>query len=155
MRRVHNGLLVLAAAFSLAVATAACDNTWRGMKQDAAKASDTAKDSSDAAKAEAKDEAAKARAEGREAADDARKAAGNAGSAIDAAAETIDVKTALMADDNVDASDINVDTFHETKTVVLKGTVPTSAQKIAAGKIAAKEAEGYKIDNQLVVKTKK
>ena len=60
-----------------------------------------------------------------------------------------------MADDTVDASDINVDTFHETKTVVLKGSVPTAAQKTTAGKIAAKEAEGYKVDNQLVVKAKK
>ena len=33
----------------------------------------------------------------------------------------------------VDASDINVDTFHETKTVVLKGTVPTAAQKVDSG----------------------
>jgi osmotically-inducible protein OsmY len=58
----------------------------------------------------------------------------------------------LMADDTVDASDINVDTFHETKTVVLKGSVSTAAQKTAAGRIAAREAEGYKVENQLVVK---
>jgi len=155
VRRVHNGLLVLTAAFSLAVATAACDNTARGMKQDSAEATAAAKQKSDAAKAEAKEEAADARAAGRETANDASKAASNAGAAISAAAETIDVKTALMADDTVDASDINVDTFHETKTVVLKGTVPTAAQKVAAAKIAAKEAEGYKIDNQLTVKVKK
>jgi hypothetical protein len=55
----------------------------------------------------------------------------------------------------VDASDVNVDTFHETKTVVLKGSVPTAAQKVTAGQIAAREAEGYKIDNQLVVKAKR
>ena len=57
-----------------------------------------------------------------------------------------------MADSTVDASDINVDTFHETKTVVLKGSVPTAAQKTEAGRIAAREADGYKVDNQLVVK---
>ena len=154
MRRVHNGLLVLTAAFSLAVATAACDNTAQGVRKDTAEATEKAKENADAAKAEAKEEAAEARAEGREAAADARKTAGNAGSAIDAAAETIDVKTALMADDTVDASDINVDTYHESKTVLLKGTVPTAAQKVAAGKIAAREAEGYKVDNQLTVKPK-
>jgi hypothetical protein len=31
-----------------------------------------------------------------------------------------------MADRTVDASHINVDTFHETKTVVLKGSVKTA-----------------------------
>ena len=143
MRRVHNGLLALTAAFTFAVATAACDNTARGARQDTEKATDTAKDAGDAAKAKARD-----------AASDAKRTAGDAGAALDAAKETIDVKTALMADDTVDASDINVDTFHETKTVVLKGTVPTAEQKTAAGKIAAREAVGYKIDNQLTVKAK-
>jgi osmotically-inducible protein OsmY len=161
VRRVHNGMLGLTAAFVFAIATAACDNTARGAREDAAEAKEKAaaataeaKEKADAAKAEAKEEAAEARAEGREAAKDAKRAAGEAGALVDAAKETIDVKTALMADDTVDASDINVDTFHETKTVVLKGTVPTAAQKTAAGKIAAREAEGYKIDNQLTVKAK-
>jgi hypothetical protein len=143
VRRVHNGLLALTAALSFAVAGAACDNTANGVRQDTAEATDEARDSADAAKAEAKDEAAEAR-------DDARRT--GAGSAADAAGETIDVKSALMADDLVDASDINVDTFHETKTVVLKGSVQTAAQKTAAGRIAAREAEGYKIDNQLTVR---
>ena len=77
---------------------------------------------------------AEAKAEGREATDDASARPVKPGAAIDAATETIDVKTALMADASVDASDINVDTFHETKTVVLKGSVPTAAQKTEAGK---------------------
>jgi hyperosmotically inducible protein len=154
VKRVHNGFLALIAALAFAVAATACDNTARGVKQDAAEATADAKDKGDAAKAEAKDEAAEARAEGREAVSDAKRAAGEAGAAIDAAKETIDVKTALMADASVDASDINVDTFHETKTVVLKGTVATAAQKTEAGKIAAKEAEGYRIDNQLTVRPK-
>ena len=152
MRRIHNGLLALTATFAFALAGVACDNTADGVKRDTAEATDSARDAKDAAKAEAKDEAAEARAEGREATDDARRTAGSAGAAVDAAGETIDVKTALMADDTVDADDINVDTFHETKTVVLKGSVPTAAQKTAAGKIAAREAEGYKIDNQLTVR---
>ena len=152
MRRIHNGLLAVTATFAFALAGVACDNTANGARQDAREATEATRDGKDAAKAEAKDEAAEARAEGREAADDARRTAGNAGSAIDAAGETIDVKTALMADDTVDADEINVDTFHETKTVVLKGSVPTAAMKTAAGRIAAREAEGYKVDNQLTVR---
>jgi osmotically-inducible protein OsmY len=142
VRRVHNGLLALTAALSLGMAGIACDNTARGVQQDSAEATDEARDATAAARAEADEEA-----------DDARRTAGEAGSAIDAAGETMDVKTALMADDLVDASEINVDTHHETKTVVLKGSVPTAAQKTAAGRIAEREAEGYKVDNQLTVRT--
>ena len=68
-----------------------------------------------------------------------------------AAIETIDVKSALMADRTVDASHINVDTFHETKTVVLKGSVKTATQRDEAARIAAAEAPSYRIDNQLTV----
>lgn len=143
MRRVHNGLLALTAALSLAMAGIACDNTARGVQEDSAEATDKASDATAAARDEADEEA-----------DDARRTAGNAGSAIDAAGETMDVKTALMNDDLVDASEINVDTFHETKTVVLKGTVPTAAQKTAAERIATREAEGYKIDNQLTIRAR-
>jgi osmotically-inducible protein OsmY len=127
-------LLALTAALSLAMAGVACDNTSRGVQRDTAEATD---------RGSARDEAA-----------DARRTAGDSGSAIGAAGETMDVKTALMTDDLVDASDINVDTFHETKTVVLKGTVTSAAQKTAAEKIAQKEAEGYKIDNQLTVRAR-
>ncbi len=152
MKRLTNGFFALTAAFTFAVASAACDNTARGAKQDAAEATAESKAAGDAAKAEAKEEAAEARAEGRDASADAKRTAGEAGAAVDAATETIDVKTALMADTTVDASDINVDTFHETKTVVLKGSVATAAQKTEAGKIAAREAEGYRVDNQLTVR---
>jgi hyperosmotically inducible periplasmic protein len=141
VRRIHNGLLALTATLAFAGAGLACDNTARGAREDAAEA-----------KEDAREGAADARTAGREAKDDAQRTANRAGNAVDAAAETVDVKTALMADATVDASSINVDTFHETKTVVLKGSVPTSAQRDEASKIAAREAEGYKIDNQLVVK---
>jgi osmotically-inducible protein OsmY len=86
-----------------------------------------------------------------EAARDTREAAREAGGAVSAAVETIDVKSALMADRTVDASHINVDTFHETKTVVLKGSVKTATQRDEAARIAAAEAPGYRIDNQLTV----
>jgi osmotically-inducible protein OsmY len=141
VRRIHNGLLALTATFAFALAGVACDNTASGVRQDSAEA-----------QAEAREEAAEARAEGREAANDAERTARSAGSAIDAAGETMDVKMALIDDDTIDADEINVDTHHETKTVVLKGTVPTAAMKAAAERVASREAEGYKIDNQLVVR---
>src|SRR3990170_837569 len=53
-----------------------------------------------------------------------------------AAVETVDVKAALIADGRVDASSINVDTSASTKTVVLKGSVPTAEQKATAEAIA-------------------
>jgi osmotically-inducible protein OsmY len=69
-----------------------------------------------------------------------------------AATQTVDVKSALIADGRVDASNINVDTSSSTKTVVLKGSVPTAQQKALAEQIAKDKAEGYTIQNQLVVK---
>ena len=68
-----------------------------------------------------------------------------------AATQTVDVKSALIADGRVDASNINVDTSASTKTVVLKGTVPTEQQKTTAEAIARDKAEGYTITNQLTV----
>jgi predicted small secreted protein len=71
-----------------------------------------------------------------------------------AGAETVDVKSALIADGRVDATDINVDTMADTKTVVLKGSVPTAEQRTTAESVARQQAKGYKIDNQLTVKPK-
>jgi osmotically-inducible protein OsmY len=71
-----------------------------------------------------------------------------------AATETADVKLALSMDKIVDASDINVDTDAATKTVILKGSVASAEQRTRAAAIAEREAEGYKVDNQLVVKRK-
>ena len=68
-----------------------------------------------------------------------------------AASNTVDVKSALIADGRVDASGVNVDTNAETKTVVLKGSVPTAEQKSTAEAIARDKAEGYRIVNQLTV----
>ena len=154
MKGVHSSLLALTAVGFFAFVGVACDNTARGVKEDTANAVDAAKDASAEAKEKADATAAAAKAEAKDETADAKRAAGSAGAAIDAAAETLDVKAALMADTTVDAGDINVDTFKETKTVVLKGSVPTAAQKEQAGRIAGREAEGYKIDNQLVVKAR-
>src|SRR5678816_4755435 len=68
-----------------------------------------------------------------------------------AATNTVDVKSALIADGRVDASNINVDTSSNTKTVVLKGSVPDAQQKATAEAIARDKAKGYTISNQLTV----
>jgi len=78
-------------------------------------------------------------------------AVANGGRAADAAVETMDVKVALTADKRVDASDINVDSDHVTKTVTLKGRVPTADQKVLAGQIAVAQAVGYQVRNELTV----
>jgi osmotically-inducible protein OsmY len=70
---------------------------------------------------------------------------------VAAGAETMDVKTAIMADKDVEAKGIDVDTYADSKTVVLRGTVPTEAQKARAEQIARDHAKGYTIDNKLVV----
>jgi osmotically-inducible protein OsmY len=146
---LKNGFLAVALMSGLALA--ACSNTAAGAKKDAdvnadktAAATEEAKDKADAA-------ADKAAAESREAASDTKEAARDASGALKAAVETIDVKSALMADRTVDASHINVDTFHETKTVILKGSVKTATQRDEAARIAASEAPGYRIDNQLQI----
>ncbi len=126
-----NGYLTVALMSGLALA--ACSNTAAGAKKDAEANADTAA------------------ADGREAAAETKEATRDASGALKGAVETIDVKSALMADRTVDASHINVDTFNETKTVVLKGSVTTATQRDEAARIAAAEAPGYRIDNQLTI----
>ena len=71
-----------------------------------------------------------------------------------AATETADVKLAISMDKTVDASDINVDTNAATKVVTLKGTVASAEQRARAEAIAVREATGFRVVNDLVVKRK-
>ena len=71
-----------------------------------------------------------------------------------AATETADVKLAISMDKTVDASDINVDTDPATKIVTLKGTVTSAEQRARAEAIAVREATGFRVVNELVVKRK-
>jgi osmotically-inducible protein OsmY len=139
---LKNGFLAIALLSGLSLA--ACSNTAAGVEQDARENADKAATAADRAED-------KARPAAEEAAADTKEAAREVGGAASAAMETIDVKSALMADRTVDASHIDVDTFHETKTVVLKGSVKTATQRDEAARIAAAEAPGYRIDNQLRV----
>ena len=141
----------LAIALLSGLSLAACSNTAAGAKKDAEINADKAATAADKAEDKAQAAGEKAAAEGKEAAAETKEAGREAGGAIKAAIETIDVKSALMADRTVDASHINVDTFHETKTVVLKGSVKTATQRDEAARIAAAEAPSYRIDNQLTI----
>lgn len=132
MRRITT----VAIATMLTIATA-CSNTAKGVAKDAEKAGDQA--------AAATEKAADATAS----------TAGNAGAAMGAAMETADVKTALLADTRISATDINVDTNKDTKTVTLKGTVPTAEQKRIAEEVAKMKAPEYKVINELTVKPAK
>ena len=85
---------------------------------------------------------------------DAPAAKPDAGDRASAATETADVKLAISMDKTVDASDINVDTDPATKIVTLKGSVASGEQKARAEAIAVREAAGYRVVNQLVVKRK-
>lgn len=166
MKRVGSIAGMMAA---LAVTVACSDRAER--KADAAAAdagraaekagdamAETAKDAGNAV-ASATENAAEATKDGARAAGEAIKdgaqattdAVKNGGRAADAAVETMDVKMALAADARVDASDINVDTDHTTKTVTLRGRVPTEAQKTTAGQIATAKAVGYRVNNVLMV----
>ena len=137
-----NGYLAITLMGGLSLA--ACSNTAAGVEKDAERNADKAAAATAEAKADAKEAT-------RDASAATKDAAATAGGAVAAAVETIDVKSALMADRTVDASHINVDTFHETKTVVLKGSVKTATQRDEAARIAAAEATGYRVDNQLTV----
>jgi len=72
-------------------------------------------------------------------------------SAVKGGIETLDVKSAIIADKTVDSGAIDVDTYQDKKVVVLRGSVPTQAQKTRAEQIARNHASGYTIDNQLAV----
>ena len=72
-------------------------------------------------------------------------------SAVRGGLETVDVKSAIIADKTVDSGAIDVDTYQDKKLVVLRGSVPTEAQKARAEQIARQNATGYTIDNRLAV----
>ena len=95
-----------------------------------------------------------AKAAGREIGESAKAGAKEVASEVEAKTQTVDVKVHLMADKSIDASNIDVDTDADTRTVILKGTVPTAAQKAAAEKVAREKAAGYKVLNRLTVAAK-
>lgn len=158
---------------SAAMVVAGCDNTREGAERDAEQAAaateraadraedraeNAADDVADATRNAADEVADATRSAADKVADTARDAgravkdaASDAADAGDAAQQTAQIKTALMADDTVDASGIDVDTNGDTKTVTLKGRVKTAAEKTRAARIAADKAPGYRVANQLTI----
>jgi osmotically-inducible protein OsmY len=147
MRRITTSATMAAATVALAASIACSDRAERDANAAARDTENAAERAGSAASEAAKDA-------GDAVSDAARKtgdAVMNGGKAADAAVETLDVKAALTADSRVDASHINVDSDHVTKTVTLKGKVPTQAQKTIAEEIAIAEATGYRVRNELSV----
>jgi osmotically-inducible protein OsmY len=144
-------ILSVVAAFAIA-GTAACQNTTRGLQQDAKQAEEQTRDE----RAQVKDKAEELGQDAARVANRAGQAAGQVGEELaeraGAAWETVDVKGALMADASVDATRIDVDTSYKTKTVTLSGYVPTETERNMAEVIAKARAEGYTVVNNIEVR---
>jgi len=159
--KAYEALLGTLAVAALALAPA-CRNTAEGVKKDSQEGAEKARQAAQEVKEESQDTAhkigEKAKEVGGEVAEGAKavgetikEGAKEVGSQVGAKKQTVDVKAALMVDKSIDASHIDVDTDADTKTVTLKGTVPTAAQKAGAEKVARDKAEGYKVRNLLTV----
>ena len=157
----HRALLGMLAVTAMALAPA-CRNTAEGVKEDSRQNAEKARQETQEVKEGAQDTAQKIGekaeevggkvAEGAKAVgEEIKEGAKEVGSEVGAQKQTVDVKAALMVDQSIDASHIDVYTDADTKTVTLKGTVPSAAQKAAAEKVAQDKAEGYKVRNLLTV----
>jgi hyperosmotically inducible periplasmic protein len=155
--------LGLPAALLSASLFAACQNTARGVEEDTERNTAAAKQEASEAKQESREATAGVKEEAREAgnaaeragdrvAQETKDATRSVGATLDAAAQTMQIKTALIDADNLDAGSIDVDTNGDTKTVTLKGHVPTAAQKAAAERIAKDKAPDYRVVNMLEVR---
>lgn len=137
-------------------AAAATETAAEQTREAAGRAADVTRDAMTAAQqaienagdSEAAKKAAEAGAAATAVAADLTRAAASAaaGGALTAA-----VKTALIADRDIEAAGIDVDTSEAAKTVTLSGRVPTAAQRTAAVALARTKAPGYEIVDRLTV----
>lgn len=162
--------VLLAAVAAAALLSGGCRNAADGAREDARRAAREAEQAAHDAKREL-DRAAR---EAQRAADDAKKevkqAMGEAESAVrqasreagrdvrEAAAEVhgakqlVDVRAALAVSKEISSgSDITVRADEAGRTVILTGTVPTAAERAAAGRIARASADGLSVENRLQV----
>jgi predicted small secreted protein len=166
----------LPAALLSASLFAACQNTARGVEEDTEQNTAAARQESREAGAEMREDTREAGAAAERAGDrianesreigtsaeragdrvanESREAASSVGATLDAAAQTMQIKTALIDADDLDAGAIDVDTNADNKTVVLRGHVPTAAQKAAAERIAKNKAPEYRIVNNIEVRAR-
>src|SRR6476661_518660 len=137
MNTVVRRLSVWACAAGVVLFSTACRNTAAGLKRDT------------------EENSKKAAVEAGKAADKASAAAADAtqraAEAAQAGTQTMSVKTALLADKRVTAKGINVDTDTSTRTVTLKGHVPSEEQKVIAEQITSQHSSGYHVRNELTV----
>jgi len=137
MNTLTRRLSVCVCAAGLALFSTACSSTAAGLQRDTEENSRKA-----AIKAsEAAEKVSEATAV----------ATRNATEAAEAAAQTVNVKTALLADKRVSATGIDVDTDRASRTVILKGHVPSEEQKAIAQQIAADRSTGYHVRNELTI----
>jgi osmotically-inducible protein OsmY len=140
----------------------ACSNTAEGVKEDSRENAEATREGmevvGDASRETARVVGEKAEQLGDKVAEGARdlsdafgEGADDVGSDVAAGKETLDVKAALLLDKSIDASEIDVSTDAETRTVTLSGTVPTTANKAAAERIAREKAAGYRVVNLLTL----
>jgi osmotically-inducible protein OsmY len=123
--------LALTGLSACAFLAGACSNTVEGLKKDA-----------DENKVGEKTE---------KAAEAVASAVEEAGHEIKTKTLALQVKGTLMADKKVDASHVHVDADDDARILTLTGTVPTAAQKEAAGAIARGKAGDYRVRNLLTV----
>jgi osmotically-inducible protein OsmY len=112
---------------------------------------DAAEDVKEKVKPAAKEVKREAKPVAKEVGQKVKEGAEKTGDALDATKQHLDVKAALLADKTVDASHIDIDTDKDAKILYLRGTVPTSAQKATAERIARAKADGFIVRNELTV----
>jgi osmotically-inducible protein OsmY len=148
-------------ALALGLASA-CRNTAEGIKEDSRENAEQAREGAKAVREESTDATRSIGAEAKDVGNAIKQESKEVGSAIAggakdvasdvaAKAQTLEVKTALLAAKGIDASHIDVDTDAGTKTVTLKGSVPTADQRAAAERVARDKANGYTVRNLLTV----
>jgi predicted small secreted protein len=129
MKKISAASAALLAA-AMALAPIACSNTVEGVKKDV------------------KENKVEERAE--KAVETVAHAVKEAGHEIREHALALEIKAALVADKSVEAGGISVDADDDTRTVTLKGSVPTAAQRATAEATARKKAKGYRVRNLLI-----
>lgn len=150
-----NAFIVSCVAAGAIAGAAACDNTARGVRQDAQQAEEQTRDERAEAARAARDVSRDVASAATRAMDAAAQAGEEVAERASAFKETVDVKSALMADPSVDATRIDVDTDYRTRTVTLNGYVPTHTERDMAEVIASGHAEGYKVVNNIAVQPRR
>jgi len=140
------------------VSTACSEKTEQRAREAGQQAGEAAQAVGAAAKSAAQDavnntEGAVAAVKASKTTEEAREKVSEAEEAAAAAVQTAKVKGALVADSSVTSTGIDVDADAHTKTIMLKGHVPSTGQKTAAGRIATEKAStGYVVRNELMVR---